>query len=176
VNHNLPKIFKEFPLIGCNDTGFNFCFTSRKFYPNESRSDLLLRGIQGRSSDKANSNWNAIKQIFKNAKILYSNLAKAAQEGQQNQLIISLSNQFTAKEYENYQLAPLYQEIMEDMLDSNFVEFRNGRRGTLREVRYIYGKPSSQLKKISTQAYSNELNEAFAFLVGENFVLSSKWH
>ena len=65
---------------------------------------------------------------------------------------------------------------MEDILDSNFVQFRNGRRGTLREVRYIHGKSTFQNKKISAQVYSTELNDAFAFLVGENFVLSSRWH
>ena len=45
LNHKLPKIFKEFPLIGCNDTGFNFVFQSKKFYPNETRSNLLLKEI-----------------------------------------------------------------------------------------------------------------------------------
>jgi hypothetical protein len=127
---------------------------------------LLLRGIQGRSSDKANSNWAALGQIFKKVKILYKQLAQVAQEGQQNHLIIASSNQFTTKEYENHQLATVYKEIMEDILDSNFVEFRSGRRGSLRELRYIYGKSTSQNKKITAQAYSTELNDAFAFLVG----------
>lgn len=53
TNNKYPKIFKEFPLIGCQDHGFNFIFTSRKFYPNESRSDLLLNQIDDRPSKKA---------------------------------------------------------------------------------------------------------------------------
>lgn len=28
LEESFPKIFKEFPLIGCEDTGFNFAFTS----------------------------------------------------------------------------------------------------------------------------------------------------
>jgi hypothetical protein len=108
----------------------------------------------------------ALDQIFKKVKILYKQLAQVAQEGQQNHLIIASSNQFTTKEYENHQLAIVYKEIMEEILDSNFVEFRSGRRGSLRELRYIHGKSASQSKKISAQAYSNELNDAFAFLVG----------
>lgn len=64
---------------------------------------------------------------------------------------------------------------MEDILDSNFVEFRNGRKGNLRELRYVYGKSTSQIK-ISAQAYSCQLNDVFAFLVGESFVFSSEWH
>ena len=46
----MPKIFKEFPLIGAKDTGYNYVFTSRKFYPNETRSNLMLRMIEGRPS------------------------------------------------------------------------------------------------------------------------------
>ena len=34
VNHKCSKIFKEFPLIGSQDHGFNFVFNSKKFYPN----------------------------------------------------------------------------------------------------------------------------------------------
>lgn len=57
VNHNFPKMFKEFPLIGCKDHGFNFVFTSKQFYPNETRSDLLLHHIEGRNSKKSKANW-----------------------------------------------------------------------------------------------------------------------
>jgi hypothetical protein len=46
------KIFKEFPLIGAKDTGFNYVFTSKKFYPNETRSNLMLKRIEGRLSKK----------------------------------------------------------------------------------------------------------------------------
>ncbi len=41
----VPKIFKEFPLIGAEDTPYNYVFTSRKFYPNETRSNLMLKQI-----------------------------------------------------------------------------------------------------------------------------------
>jgi hypothetical protein len=53
TNNKYAKMFKEFPLIGCEDHGFNFVFTSKKFYPNESRSDLLLNQIDDRPSKKA---------------------------------------------------------------------------------------------------------------------------
>ena len=46
TKHDFPKIFKEFPLIGSKDHGFNFVFTSKMLFPNESRSDLLLKTIE----------------------------------------------------------------------------------------------------------------------------------
>ena len=58
-------MFKEFPLIGCSDHGFNFVFTSRRFYPNEKRSDLLLNQFEGRFSQKAQVNWKTLDGIFK---------------------------------------------------------------------------------------------------------------
>ena len=48
VEQGMPKVFKEFPLIGSKETGYNFVFTSRYFYPNETRSNLLLNMIEGR--------------------------------------------------------------------------------------------------------------------------------
>jgi hypothetical protein len=95
VNHKLPKIFKEFPLIGCKDHGFNFIFTSKQFYPNESRSDLLLKQIEGRNSKKSETNWWVVQNIFKKGLTMYKKLAGMIAEGHQNLLIVSLKNQFT---------------------------------------------------------------------------------
>ena len=69
-------MFKEFPLIGCSDHGFNFVFTSRRFYPNETRSDLLLNQIEGRFSPKAKANWDALEGIFEKGLILYKKLSE----------------------------------------------------------------------------------------------------
>ncbi len=82
VKHKLPKMFKEFPLIGCKDFGFNFVFTSKRFYPNESRSDLLLNSIEGRINKKAESNWDSITGIFNKARELYQILGSIAVSGQ----------------------------------------------------------------------------------------------
>lgn len=82
LNHKMPKIFKEFPLIGCKDTGFNFVFTSRRFYPNESRSDLLLAEIEGRNSIKSRTNWESLEAVFYRAKSLYKALSLIANHGQ----------------------------------------------------------------------------------------------
>ena len=76
TNEKYPKIFKEFPLIGCKDHGFNFVFTSRRFYPNETRSDLLLNQIEGRFSSKAKANWDSLEQIFSKGLKLYLQLAQ----------------------------------------------------------------------------------------------------
>lgn len=82
TNNKYPKIFKEFPLIGSKDHGLNFVFNSKRFYPNETRSDLLLNQIEGRFSQKAQSNWSALEVIFSKGLELYEKLAEVIRKGQ----------------------------------------------------------------------------------------------
>jgi len=52
LNPNLPKYFKDFPLIGCPDTKWNAIINSREFYPNEKRSELMLKYVDETNKTK----------------------------------------------------------------------------------------------------------------------------
>ena len=94
-DHGHPKIYKEFPLIGSEDTFFNFIFTSREFYPNETRTQLLLKSIENRPSAKAEQNWKTLSAIFDNISDLYLLMHKYIISGKMNLFIMEKNNCFT---------------------------------------------------------------------------------
>ncbi len=94
---NFPKIFKEFPLIGCEDTGFNFAFTSRDLHPAQTRSELYLKNSVGRKSAKVEANWNIMEKLFAQLKHTYILLAKKINKGKINLFRFS-SNNFLSKD------------------------------------------------------------------------------
>ena len=143
ANSQLPKMFKEFPLIGCQDTGFNYVFSSKLFYPNENRSGLLLKQMEGRESKKPKSNWDSIEAITIMGLELYKRISEVISEGHENLLIVPVENLFTKGDQDDNNkesMKKIFEKYKTTISELPFLIFQYGIKGRLKDLIFPFGE------------------------------------
>lgn len=110
-----------------------------------------------------------IQDIFDKGLQMYKKLAVSIAEGQQNLLVMNLQNQFTQEEHKEQNIKDKLLAFKEEISKIKFLEFKSGKRGSLKELLFPYGE--TEKKNAEVLEYSVMLNSCFSKLLGENNTL-----
>lgn len=93
VDQSIPQVFKDFPLIGSSPIKWNAVINSNQFYPDETRSHLLLQSLDKSNTSRIQANESNLIYCFKGIKDLYIFLAEyECSGGLENLLIMDPDN------------------------------------------------------------------------------------